>query len=302
MNKKVGNLAGNIVFFIISSLLLYICSSDALCNVIFPNNLLFIAKIIKPISRFTMITCGLVTFIDIFFYIVQSDGIFGDILGIVKDLLYPGFIKDIEHPEEKKNILYIPIIKGRKTEYKKLDFTDYKKYGEGDKITEDILKPIKSEIINPICNIFQKLNSEETKAIYESYYPELESIYDGLENWKKVYDKAAKSDFDFGNKEGARRKEAVLLLEPHMSMIQDVISKLNSEIDAYEKRDKLYDQDVENAMNELNRVEEKAEDLDFFKDLKALESVSLSSLMDKYDKEEKKGGKSNVQDNQKSRG
>lgn len=59
MNKKVGNLAGNIVFFIISSLLLYICSSDALCNVIFPNNLLFIAKIIKPISRFTMITCGL---------------------------------------------------------------------------------------------------------------------------------------------------------------------------------------------------------------------------------------------------
>ena len=198
--------------------------------------------------------------------------------------------------------MYIPIIKGRKTEYKKLDFTDYKKYGEGDKITEDILKPIKSEIINPICNIFQKLNSEETKAIYESYYPELESIYDGLENWKKVYDKAAKSDFDFGNKEGARRKEAVLLLEPHMSMIQDVISKLNSEIDAYEKRDKLYDQDVENAMNELNRVEEKAEDLDFFKDLKALESVSLSSLMDKYDKEEKKGGKSNVQDNQKSRG
>ena len=72
MNKKVGNLAGNIVFFIISSLLLYICSSDALCNVIFPNNLLFIAKIIKPISRFTMITCGLVTFIDIFFYIVWS--------------------------------------------------------------------------------------------------------------------------------------------------------------------------------------------------------------------------------------
>ena len=240
-----------------------------------------------------MITCGLVTFIDIFFCIVQSNGIFGDILG----LLYPGFIKDIEHPEEKKNILYIPIIKGRKTEYKKLDFTDYKKYEEGDKITEDILKPIKSEIINPICNIFQKLNSEETKAIYESYYPELESIYDGLENWKKVYDKAAKSDFDFGNKEGARRKEAVLLLEPHMSMIQDVISKLNSEIDAYEKKDKLYDQDVENAMNELNRVEEKAEDLDFFKDLKALESVSLSSLMDKYDKEEKKGGKSNVQDN-----
>lgn len=119
---------------------------------------------------------------------------------------------------------------------------------------------------------------------------------------KKVYDKAAKSDFDFGNKEGARRKEAVLLLEPHMSMIQDVISKLNSEIDAYEKKDKLYDQDVENAMNELNRVEEKAEDHDFFKDLKALESVSLSSLMDKYDKEEKKGGKSNVQDNQKSRG
>lgn len=282
MNKKVGNLAGNIFFFIISSLLLCICSSDALCNVIFPNNLLFVAKIIKLISRFTMITCGLVTFIDIFFYIVQSDG--------------------IEHPEEKKNILYIPIIKGRKTEYKKLDFTDYKKYEEGDKITEDILKPIKSEIINPICNIFQKLNSEETKAIYESYYPELESIYDGLENWKKVYDKAAKSDFDFRNKEGARRKEAVLLLEPHMSMIQDVISKLNSEIDAYEKKDKLYDQDVENAMNELNRVEEKAEDLDFFKDLKALESVSLSSLMDKYDKEEKKGGKSNVQDNQKSRG
>lgn len=241
-----------------------------------------------------MITSGFATFIDVFFYIVQSE--------IVKDLLYPGFIKDIEHPEEKKNILYIPIIKGRKTEYKKLDFTDYKKYGEGDKITEDILKPIKSEIINPICNIFQKLNSEETKAIYESYYPELESIYDGLENWKKVYDKAAKSDFDFGNKEGARRKEAVLLLEPHMSMIQDVISKLNSEIDAYEKRDRLYDQDVENAMNELNKAEEKAEDLDFFKDLKALESVSLSSLMDKYDKEGKKDGKSNVQDNQKSRG
>lgn len=118
---------------------------------------------------------------------------------------------NIDQYSEKKNILYIPIIKGRKTEYKKLDFTDYKKYGEGDKITEDILKPIKSEIINPICNIFQKLNSEETKAIYESYYPELESIYDGLENWKKVYDKAAKSDFDFGNKEGARRKEAVLL-------------------------------------------------------------------------------------------
>lgn len=289
MNKKVGNLAGNIVLFIISSLLLYICSSDTLCNAIFSNNLLFIVKIIKLISRFIMITSGFATFIDVFFYIVQSE--------IVKDLLYPGFIKDIEHPEEKKNILYIPIIKGRKTEYKKLDFTDYKKYGEGDKITEDILKPIKSEIINPICNIFQKLNSEETKAIYESYYPELESIYDGLENWKKVYDKAAKSDFDFRNKEGARRKEAVLLLEPHMSMIQDVISKLNSEIDAYEKKDKLYDQDVENAMNELNRVEEKAEDLDFFKDLKALESVSLSSLMDKYDKEEKKGGKSNVQDN-----
>lgn len=289
MNKKVGNLAGNIVLFIISSLLLYICSSDTLCNAIFSNNLLFIVKIIKLISRFIMITSGFATFIDVFFYIVQSE--------IVKDLLYPGFIKDIEHPEEKKNILYIPIIKGRKTEYKKLDFTDYKKYGEGDKITEDILKPIKSEIINPICNIFQKLNSEETKAIYESYYPELESIYDGLENWKKVYDKAAKSDFDFRNKEGARRKEAVLLLEPHMSMIQDVISKLNSEIDAYEKKDKLYDQDVKNAMNELNRVEEKAEDLDFFKDLKALESVSLSSLMDKYDKEEKKGGKSNVQDN-----
>lgn len=294
MNKKVGNLAGNIVLFIISSLLLYICSSDTLCNAIFSNNLLFIVKIIKLISRFIMITSGFATFIDVFFYIVQSE--------IVKDLLYPGFIKDIEHPEEKKNILYIPIIKGRKTEYKKLDFTDYKKYEEGDKITEDILKPIKSEIINPICNIFQKLNSEETKAIYESYYPELESIYDGLENWKKVYDKAAKSDFDFGNKEGARRKEAVLLLEPHMSMIQDVISKLNSEIDAYEKRDRLYDQDVENAMNELNKAEEKAEDLDFFKDLKALESVSLSSLMDKYDKEGKKDGKSNVQDNQKSRG
>ena len=55
-------------------------------------------------------------------------------------------------------------------------------------------------------------------------------------------------------------------------------------------------------MNELNKAEEKAEDLDFFKDLKALESVSLSSLMDKYDKEGKKDGKSNVQDNQKSRG
>ena len=88
-----------------------------------------------------MITCGLVTFIDIFFCIVQSNGIFGDILG----LLYPGFIKDIEHPEEKKNILYIPIIKGRKIEYKKLDFTDYKKHGEEDKITEDILKPIRKD-------------------------------------------------------------------------------------------------------------------------------------------------------------